>query len=270
MLKTNVKAKNLVKSKEKTYELTVSGIKVTIVEKRGLKHYYIKVIPPKADLQIHVPAGTTIEELALVVNKRMEKINQMRQEILSKYAHFDTSYDSGQICYLWGKSYELVVEYLDDIQVGTNKSATAKHAIYLRENVVGQGQIVMRLGAKLNAKQRKVLLQKWYRHQLSKALPDVLQHAQQIVGVQASECRIKRMRTKWGTCNIAHKRVWINLSLVEKPKVCLEYVVFHELCHLHEARHNKRFYKLLEHFYPDYKQAKSLLESFNRTDVFTT
>lgn len=68
------------------------------------------------------------------------------------------------------------------------------------------------------------------------------------------------MKTRWGTCNIQKKRIWLNIQLAEKPPECLEYVVTHELTHLHEAGHNKRFWSLMDRFYPEWRRAKQLLK----------
>jgi hypothetical protein len=79
------------------------------------------------------------------------------------------------------------------------------------------------------------------------------------MGVGISEWRIKRMKTKWGTCNIKAQRIWINLELVKKPVYCIEYIVVHELAHLLEKNHNKRFYAYLDRFMPQWKSYKKEL-----------
>ena len=70
------------------------------------------------------------------------------------------------------------------------------------------------------------------------------------MGVQVNEARIKKMKTRWGTCNPAARRIWLNLELAKKPSTCLEYVVVHEMVHLIERRHNDRFRKLMDRFMP--------------------
>ena len=59
---------------------------------------------------------------------------------------------------------------------------------------------------------------------------------EKIIGVTVNQVRIKKMKTKWGTCNPEAKRIWINLELVKKPRECLEYVIVHELVHLLEKK----------------------------------
>ena len=83
-----------------------------------------------------------------------------------------------------------------------------------------------------------------------------------LIGVEANEVRIKNMRTKWGTCNIRDKRIWLNLQLAKKSVKCVEYVVVHELIHLLEPRHNARFYAYMDKFLPDWKTRK---QELNRT-----
>jgi predicted metal-dependent hydrolase len=67
------------------------------------------------------------------------------------------------------------------------------------------------------------------------------------------------MKTRWGTCNTRDHRIWLNLYLIKKPIACLEYVLVHEMVHLLEASHNKRFYKLMSYFMPDWQERKKLL-----------
>ena len=72
------------------------------------------------------------------------------------------------------------------------------------------------------------------------------------------------MKTKWGTCNIEQKRIWVNLELAKKPTHCLEYIVVHEVIHLLERHHNDRFLAYLDNFIPKWKFYK---EELNRLPV---
>ena len=71
------------------------------------------------------------------------------------------------------------------------------------------------------------------------------------------------MRTKWGTCNIDRKRIWINLQLAKKTPECLAYVVTHELVHLLERNHNEQFQKYMGAFFPGVASSKGNTESAN-------
>jgi hypothetical protein len=76
---------------------------------------------------------------------------------------------------------------------------------------------------------------------------------QLILGVEVLEWRIKRMRTRWGSCNIQAQRVWLNLELAKKSEQCLEYVIVHEMMHLLERYHNERFKGLMDKYLPKWR-----------------
>ena len=61
------------------------------------------------------------------------------------------------------------------------------------------------------------------------------------------------MKTKWGTCNIAAKRIWLNLELAKKPLECIEFIVVHELVHLLERTHNEVFVSYMNEFMPKWR-----------------
>lgn len=107
--------------------------------------------------------------------------------------------------------------------------------------------------------QRENVLNEWYREQMKQAVPNVLQKCENITGVQAKEWYVKNMRTKWGTCNIEKKRIWLNLQLVKKTPECLEYVIIHELVHLLERNHNERFCDYMDRFCPNWRIIKENL-----------
>lgn len=79
------------------------------------------------------------------------------------------------------------------------------------------------------------------------------------MGTRVADWGVKRMRTRWGTCNIRARRIWLNLELAKHPAECLEYVVVHEMVHLLERYHNARFKALMDTFLPDWRERKRTL-----------
>ena len=79
------------------------------------------------------------------------------------------------------------------------------------------------------------------------------------MGVKVQEFGVKLMKTRWGTCNIQAKRIWINLELAKKSPRCLEYIVVHEMVHLLEKGHNAKFYSYMDEFLPNWKSIKAEL-----------
>jgi len=80
-----------------------------------------------------------------------------------------------------------------------------------------------------------------------------------VMGVVVKEWRVKRMKTRWGSCNIRDKRVWINLQLAKKSPEYLEYIVVHEMTHLLEKSYNNRFKGFMDKFEPDWRRLKDEL-----------
>ena len=81
------------------------------------------------------------------------------------------------------------------------------------------------------------------------------------LGVHAKERRVRKMKTRWGSCNVKDKRIWLSSYLGAYPEECLEYVIVHELCHLLERGHNKRFYALVASCLPDWKVRREILKN---------
>ena len=104
-----------------------------------------------------------------------------------------------------------------------------------------------------------------YRTELQRVMPDLFAKWQPIVGKFAHETRIKRMRTRWGSCNVRAKRVWLSVYLPSYPIQCTEYVIVHELCHLHHANHSPKFWQAVEAAMPDYQVWHDMLAGKNRS-----
>lgn len=112
-----------------------------------------------------------------------------------------------------------------------------------------------------SGEKRSRLLQQWYRQRLrERALPLVMKWTQAI-GVHLADWGIKRMKTKWGTCNPTAGRIWLNLELAKKPVQCLEYIIVHELAHLIERTHSERFLAIMDKHLPHWKTRRTLLNA---------
>lgn len=72
--------------------------------------------------------------------------------------------------------------------------------------------------------------------------------------------RLLNMRTQWGSCSPSGELV-LNPQLVKAPRVCIDYVINHELCHLREQNHSPAYYRLLDSVMPDWAKHKALLDS---------
>lgn len=98
--------------------------------------------------------------------------------------------------------------------------------------------------------QREQVLFGWYREKLKGMIPSLIGKWQEKIGVQVESWGVKKMKTKWGSCMVDKRRIWVNLELAKKTPQCLEYIVVHELLHLLERKHSDRFMSLMDQHLP--------------------
>ena len=157
-------------------------------------------------------------------------------------------YVTGEKHIIFGKEIVLEVRLGDKNVV---KLSDDKIILVIKDKDQDRGQIVM-------SYLRKVLY--------NKAL-EFINRYEKIMGVHAEQLRIKKMKTRWGTCNIEAKRIWINYELIKYPIECLEHIVVHELTHLLETNHTPRFYALLGKYYPNFRENDKLIKEFSKKIV---
>lgn len=107
--------------------------------------------------------------------------------------------------------------------------------------------------------EKKLVLTKFYRDELKERIANLLPVWESKMGVTAAAWGVKKMKTKWGSCNTQAKRIWLNLELAKQPPECLEYILAHELVHLLERNHNERFKDYMDKLLPDWRERKDLL-----------
>ena len=81
-----------------------------------------------------------------------------------------------------------------------------------------------------------------------------------VMGVHCVRWTVRDMTSRWGSCSVQKHTIRINLQLAHKPEECLEYVIVHELTHMLEPSHNKRFHAYMKQFLPDYKEREKVLK----------
>ena len=128
------------------------------------------------------------------------------------------------------------------------------------EILISDGNILqLFVNSGTDTEKRLKVLTEWYREQLKGKIPDLLNKWQPIIGKQVNDCRIKKMKTRWGSCNITKGRIWLNLELAKKPIECLEYVLVHELVHLWERYHNEKFRAYMDKYLPQWQEYSDML-----------
>lgn len=220
---------------------TIAGLEIDLVRKR-MRSLRLTVYAG-GRIRVAVPLNTPAAAVEQFVQARHAWIQKHQQQFATREPRPSLHYTSGEQHPYRGRTYELVIE--------TGRA----HAV-LDE---AAGQLRLRVPANSSRAQREAVLNAFYRQQLKQLVPELLLKWEPVVGRRAASWGVKLMRTRWGTCNIGAGRIWLNLELMKRPLPCLEYVVVHELTHLHERLHNARFWGLLDQFMPDWRTHKAEL-----------
>ena len=204
---------------------------------------YLRVKAPEGEVKITAPLDMPSEKIEAFLLSKRDWIEKKRISIQSMSNSEAYRYQSGEIHSLFGKNYIL------DVSCGPGQRSAAEQ----------DGRLILKIHENDDFRRREKLLYDYYRQRLKNAIEQLAPHCEATTGVSAREWRIKDMKTRWGTCNIQDKRVWINLQLARKPLECLEYIMIHELVHLLERGHNKIFWGYMDLFYPNWRQARTRL-----------
>lgn len=226
-----------------SHQLVVAGIKVE-VERKDIKNLHLGVYPPAGRVRVAAPLVVSDEAVRMAVIDKLgwikkqvakfkEQPRQSRREMLNGESH-----------YFLGQRYRLRVR---------------EHDAPPKVSVQGQANLDLYVRPDMDMAKREAILSRWYREQLKALIAPLLEKWQPILGVQVSDWGIKKMKTKWGSCNAASRRVWFNLELAKKPVQCVEYLVVHELAHLLERHHNERYTALLDAHIPQWRQYRDML-----------
>lgn len=228
-----------------TRHFTIRGITVEVVRK-SIKNLHLGVYPPNGRVRVAAPLAISDDAVKLAVISKFGWIKRQQAKFEAQPRQSQREMINGESHYFLGQRYRLkIIEHNGAGKVVLRNKTVMN--IYVRNGV--------------DAEQRDRVLQRWYREQLKALIPTLLDKWQRILGVQISDWGIKKMKTKWGGCNVEVRRIWLNLDLAKKPVQCLEYIIVHELVHLLERRHNDSFNNHMNKVMPQWKH---LREELNR------
>lgn len=223
--------------------ITVADLQINVVRK-NIKNLHLGIYPPDGRLRVAAPLKTSDDTVRLMVITKMAWIKKQLAKFEGRQQPMPKRYESGESYYFKGQKYLLNVIY---------HHTTPQ--VMIRQNT--HIDLYVRVGS--SEQKRQQVLMQWYRQQLKAQIPALIEKWQLIIGVQVREWGIKQMKTKWGTCNITARRIWINLDLAQKPESCLEYIVVHEMVHLLERHHNARFTAYMDQFLPQWRDYRAEL-----------
>jgi predicted metal-dependent hydrolase len=232
-------------------QLKLNDITIDVVVK-DIKNVHLTVYPPNGRVRIAAPLRMSMDNIRIYAISKLSWIKKQQEKFLTQARETPREYLYKESHYFLGRRYLLKIV----------EQQTAPY-IVLKHNTL---ELVCR--PETHAQKRQIILEEWYRQELKAMVPPIIAKWEKLMNVSINEFAIKKMRTKWGTCNREAKRIWLNLELAKKPVHCIEYIIVHELAHLIERTHNDKFVAIMNSFLPEWKLLKKELNQLPVSHVY--
>jgi predicted metal-dependent hydrolase len=232
-------SKTFAKSNGSTHELIWEGHAVQ-VESKDIRSLRL-ILTPTGIIKAKVPYQFSDEDLLVFLQKKSAWIHKHLERIQSLLAKQPA--DFSVIPFLG-------VSYPSQMHI----SSVAPRVVLNSDNTI---HLFLKLGTA--PEKLEAILDTFYRMELKKRMEPLVHEWEPILGVQVHEICYKRMKTRWGTCNVIDHRIWFNTELAKYSFPCLEYIVVHEMCHLLERGHGPAFKALMDKHLPHWKQLRQEL-----------
>jgi len=201
---------------------------VIINRKRHIKGTYIRV---KEDLKVYISTNMLFPNFMIndLLNKNYDNlvkmINSMKKKLNNNEGFF----------YL-GKKYNII--YTDDKSISFDEDN-----VYMSKDFD---------------------IDKWYKSKAKKLFNDRLieKYNEYNRSIPRPTLRIRKMKTRWGVCNVKTHIITLNSELIKRDVKYLDYVIVHELTHLVHANHTNRFWNCVEENCPNYKRIIKEMKDF--------
>lgn len=220
--------------------ITFDGIKIKVIKKTSMKNLYLRVKQGSGEIVLTAPKISD-EYIMKFIGKNIDVLKKHIEDLKKRNLGTDKKYIDGETHFLWGRPYTLRI--LD------SKKHLSK----------GDDEIFIYVKKADDSEEIKRKLNEYYREEIKIKLATFVDMAKNMTGVSPNEVRIKNMKTRWGTCNIRDKRVWVSLNLAKYDEICLLYILIHEFTHLKEKNHTKNFYEFLDNSFSMRKECDEIL-----------
>lgn len=215
---------------------------------KNIKNVHLSVYPPNGHVRISAPERMSLDNIRAYAVTKLDWIKAQQAKLCGQERVTPRDYVDGESHFLWGKRYLLSVVETDSAP---------------RIRVQGRRlELYVRTGS--TVEQREETVEAWLRSQLKSAIPAIIGKWEPRLGVAVERFHVRRMKTKWGSCSPSRQAIRLNTELAKKPAACLEYIVVHEMVHLLEPSHNRRFVGLMDDHMPKWRYFR---EELNRLPV---
>jgi predicted metal-dependent hydrolase len=225
-----------------TPQFELGDVAVDVVLK-DIKNVHLSVHPPTGRVRIAAPQRMDMDAIRLFAISKLGWIRKQQKKLLEQERETPREYLERESHYVWGKRYLLSVV-----------AAEEPPSVDLEHN-----RMVLKTRPGADEVKRRQIVEDWYRGQVKAATADLVAKWEPRIGVQVAGIYVRRMRTRWGSCNSLARTIRLNTDLAKKPIECLEYIVVHEMIHILEPTHSEKFQVFMNQLMPDWKQRRQLL-----------
>jgi predicted metal-dependent hydrolase len=224
----------------KTIELGDIAVDVVL---KDIKNVHLSVYPPTGKVRISAPARMSVDTIRLFAISKLGWIKQQQRKLREQERETPREFVGRESHYVWGKRYLLAI-------------AEANHTPVIE---LTHNRILLHMRPGSDEAKRQQLVEDWYRQQVKTATTELIAKWEPTIGVTVAGFYVQRMKTRWGSCNSLARTIRLNTDLARKPRECLEYIVVHEMIHVLEPSHNEIFQAYMNHFMPDWKHRRQVL-----------
>ncbi len=229
------------------FSLAIDDIQVSVTSK-PIRTLRLRITPPDGSVSVSAPQYYPEERIVAFVRTKIEWIRRHQERIRATPWTAPLQYVTGESH--WHLGQKLPLEY---------------HARESKPSVIFTGSRIIMFGRKrMGRLQRKALLQQGYKEELQRIVPELIRKYEPLMGVSAAKVRYRSMKSRWGSCAVIKRNITLNTELAKKSPGAIESVVVHELTHLKERGHNKRFYQLMSGYFPEWRRYEKELKSIDK------
>ena len=210
---------------------------------KDIKNIHLSVHPPNGNVTLSAPPKYDLDTLRLYVVSRLDWVRERIIRFQKQERVPARKYINNETHFFFGYRFKLFLE-------------ETKGKQFIEKTV---DRLIMHSRSKSNRDKRAAIMENWHREELKILTKEFINKWEPKLNVKVVDFGIKKMKTKWGTCNPDAGRIWLNLELAKMPKNCIEYIVVHEMVHLLEKSHNLRFIALMDHYMSNWRMIKDEL-----------
>lgn len=222
--------------------IQLNNISIKIIRK-DVKNTHLSVYPPNGSVVLVTPKKTRHEVARAYAISKIHWIRSQQNRFKKQAREIPLKFIDRESHQLWGKRYLMKINFKKE-----------KPTVLL-----GNKEIILTVRPKSSQKKRSKVIENWYKKLLHRYVYELIQKWEKKLNIKVRGHFIRKMKTRWGSCNKSLGYIRLNTELVKKPKELVEYVVIHEMIHLIETKHNDRFIKILNIHFPFWRDAQSEL-----------